>query len=55
MHMISNIESCANVYLKVWYSTVEKTSINGHIALVFNNRDNEVMDVFDQVAFSILK
>lgn len=54
MHMTSNIESCANVYLKAWYSTVQETSINCHIALVVDNRDNKVMDMFDQPAFAIL-
>lgn len=56
MHMKSNIGCCANAYLKAWYSTVQETSINSHIAPVPNNRDNnKVKDMFDQSALAILE
>lgn len=54
MHMTVIIKSCANMCLKAWYSTVQEISINPHIALVFNNRDNKLMDIFDQPAAAIL-
>lgn len=50
-----NIRCCANVCLKAWYSTVQETSINCHIALVPNNTDNEVMGMIDQSALAFLE
>lgn len=55
MHMESYIGCCANACLKAWYSTVQETSINSHIALVPNNRDNKVKDMFDQLPLAILQ
>lgn len=45
MHMKSNTGCCADACLKAWYSTVQETSINSHIALLPNI--NRVKDMFD--------
>lgn len=55
MRMKSNSRFCANVYLKAWYSIVQETSINSHIALMPKTGDNKVKDMFDQSALAILK
>lgn len=46
MHMKSNTRCCADACLKAWYSTVQETSINSHIALLPNNK--RVKDMFDR-------